>query len=68
VKYIDCPEDLGANITNGYIAESSISGARGTLLIVKKRYDLFTVPTNAYDGADVIQGQNGTLRYAITNS
>lgn len=68
VKYIDCPEDLGSNITNGYIAESGITGARGTLLLIKKRYGIFTVPTNSYDGADVLQGSNGTLRYAITNS
>ncbi len=68
VKYIDCPEDLGANITNGYIAESSITGARGTMLLIKKRYGLFTIPTNAYDGADVLAGSNGTLRYTVTNS
>lgn len=68
VKYIDCPEDLGANITNGYIAESGITGARGYLLLIKKRYGLFTIPTDAYDGADVLAGSNGSLRYAITNS
>ncbi len=68
VKYIDCPDDLGSNISNGYIAEANVANARGTLLLIKKRYGIFTVPTNAYDGADVIQGGNGTLRYSITNS
>jgi hypothetical protein len=68
VKYIDCPEDLGANITNGYISEASITGARGYLLLIKKRYGLFTTPTDAYDGADYIAGSNGTLRYVMTNS
>ena len=68
VKYIDCPEDLGSNIANGYIAASGVADARGTLLLIKKRYDLFTIPTDAYDGADVLAGSNGTLRYAITNS
>jgi hypothetical protein len=68
VKYVDCPEDLGANITNGYINAESVSSARGYLLLIKKRYGLFTTPTDAYDGADVLAGSNGSLRYAITNS
>lgn len=68
VKYIDCPEDLGSNITNGYISEASVSSARGYLLLIKKRYGLFTTPTDAFDGADRLAGSNGSLRYAITNS
>lgn len=68
VKYIDCPDDLGSNITNGYIQADSISAARGYVLLIKKRYGLFTTPTNAYDGADVLAGSNGSLRYAMTNS
>lgn len=68
VKYIDCPDDLGSNITNGYISEGSISAARGYVLLIKKRYGLFTTPTDAYDGADVLAGSNGSLRYAMTNS
>lgn len=68
VKYIDCPEDLGANLANGYIQADNISAARGYVLLIKKRYGLFTTPTNAYDGADRLAGSNGSLRYSITNS
>lgn len=68
VKYIDCPEDLGANLANGYIQADTISAARGYVLLIKKRYGLFTTPTNAYDGADRLAGSNGSLRYSITNS
>jgi hypothetical protein len=68
VKYIDCPDDLGSNITNGYISEGSISAARGYVLLIKKRYGLFTTPTDAYDGADALAGSNGTLRYSISNT
>ena len=56
------------SITNGYIAEASITGARGYVLLIKKRYGLFTMPTDAYDGADRLAGSNGTLRYAMTNT
>lgn len=68
VKYVDCPEDLGSNITNGYISEASVASARGYLLLIKKRYGLFVQPTDAYDGADRLAGVNGTHRYAMTNS
>lgn len=68
MKYVDCPDDLASNITNGYIAKASVSAARGYLLIIKKRYGLFTMPTDAYDGADRLAGVNGTHRYVMTNS
>jgi len=68
VKYVDCPEDLGSNITNGYISEASVASARGYLLLIKKRYGLFVQPTDAYDGADRLAGVNGTHRYVMTNS
>jgi len=68
VKYVDCPEDLGNNLANGYINADSISAARGYVLLIKKRYGLFTTPTNAFDGADRLAGSNGSLRYSITNS
>lgn len=68
VKYIDCPEDLGSNLANGYISKASISAARGYVLLIKKRYGLFTTPTDAFDGADRLAGSNGSLRYSITNS
>ena len=68
IKYIDCPEDWSANLANGYVSASAVTGGRGYALLIKKRYGLFTIPTDAYDGADVLAGSNGTLRYAITNS
>ena len=68
VKYVDCPDDLASNITNGYISKASVSAARGYLLIIKKRYGLFVQPTDAFDGADRLAGVNGTHRYVMTNS
>jgi len=68
VKYIDCPNDFTTQIASGYINEGNVVADRGTLLIIKKRYTLFTIPTDAYDGADAIFGANGTLRYSISNT
>jgi hypothetical protein len=68
VKYIDCPDDLSSNIASVYINKASISAARGYVLLIKKRYGLFTTPTDAYDGADALAGSNGTLRYSISNT
>jgi hypothetical protein len=67
VKYFSCPEEVAGGISSGYINESNATG-RGYMLIIKKRYDLFTIPTDSYDGADRMQGGNNTLRYVISNS
>lgn len=63
IKYIDCPTTL----TNGY-AGGTASYDRGFAIYISKRYGLFTIPTDAYDGADIIAGNTGTLRYTITNT
>lgn len=67
VKYFSCPEEVAGGISSGYINESNATG-RGYMLIIKKRYDLFTIPTDSYDGADRMKGGNNTLRYVISNS
>lgn len=67
VRYADCPEDVANFISSGYINANTISG-RGYLVRIYKYYDLFVTPTNAYDGADVLAGSNGTLRYSLTNT
>jgi hypothetical protein len=68
VKYIDCPDDLGRLNGGGAIDPTTLTAARGYALIIKKRYDLFQTPTNAYDAADRLTGNNGALLYTITNS
>jgi hypothetical protein len=67
VRYADCPEDVANFITSGYKNVNTISG-RGYLVRIYKYYDLFVTPTDAYDGADVLAGSNGTLRYSLTNT
>jgi hypothetical protein len=68
VKYIDCPDDLGRLNGGGAIDPSELTAARGYALIIKKRYDLFQTPTNAFSAADRMTGSNGALLYTITNS
>jgi hypothetical protein len=68
VKYIDCPDDLGRLNGGGAIDPATLPQARGYALIIKKRYDLFQTPTNAFDAADRMAGSNGALLYTITNS
>ena len=67
VRYADCPEDVENFISSGYINANTISG-RGYYVSVSKYYDLFTTPTDAYDGADRLAGGNDTLRYSLTNT
>jgi hypothetical protein len=67
VRYADCPEDVENFISSGYINANTISG-RGYYVSVSKYYDLFTTPTDAYDGADRMAGGNDTLRYSLTNT
>lgn len=67
-KYIDCAEDLTDAIGNGYIAASSITEDRGTLIIVSKWFDLFVTPNDAYEGGDAISGGSRPLLYTISNT
>ena len=61
LKYIDCPTE----IYNGY---STQTVNRGWQLIISKNYGLFQVPSDAYQSGDVLAGNNGALRYTITNA
>lgn len=68
VKYIDCPDDLARLNGGGAVDPATLDAARGYALIIKKRYALFQTPTNAFSGADRLDGSNGALLYTITNS
>lgn len=62
-KYVDCP----TTVTNAYTGLTSTID-RGWVLLISKNYDLFVNPADAYDGADVLAGVNGALRYTISNT
>lgn len=61
LRYNDCPTTY-----SGYAGSASYG--KGWHVIISKSFDLFTTPTNAYNGGDRISGQNSTLLYTITNS
>lgn len=60
LRYLDCPQE----IWNGY---DTVTVKRGWQLIISKNFGLFQVPTDAYQAADRLTGNNGALRYVITN-
>lgn len=62
-KYYDCP----TTVTNAYSGTTSTID-RGWVLLISKNYDLFVNPSDAFDGADVLHGVNGALRYTINNT
>lgn len=62
-KYYDCP----TVVTNAYTGETQTI-QRGWVLVLSKDYGYFVTPTGAFDGADVLHGTNGTLRYDVTNA
>lgn len=61
VKYVDCP----SSVVVGDTYPTSVQ--RGWQIILSKSYDLFTQPSGAYNAADRLTGNNGTLRYNATN-
>lgn len=63
VRYLPCP----TAVANGY-SGGTTTYQRGWLVSLYHTYGLFTIPTDAYDGADVLSGNNGTLNYGITNN
>lgn len=63
-KYYDCP----SNSFTDYYYGTPITVNRGWNLIISKTYDLFQVPADSYVAADPMFGNNGTLRYTITNT
>lgn len=70
LKYFDCPQDIESE------CDGTVPINRGYALILSKTFGLFNIPSNAYQneavysdcGTDRLSGNNGTLRYTITNS
>lgn len=63
LKYYDCADTL----TDAYYG-SNLSVEKGYNLIISKQSGLYTIPDNAYRGTDVLTGNRGSYRYAITNN
>ena len=61
LRYIDCPTE----ISTGY---STVTVNRGWQLIISKNYDLFQLPTDAYQTGDPLYGNNGALLYQVSNT
>jgi hypothetical protein len=61
-KYHDCP----TNLTNAYDG-SVVTVDRGYVLIISKRYDLWNIPSDAYQNGDRLSGARGSLRYTVSN-
>lgn len=70
LKYFDCPQDIESE------CDGTVPINRGYALILSKTYGLFNIPSDAYQneaiysdcGTDRLSGNNGTLRYTITNT
>ena len=63
LKYYDCAE----TITDAYYG-TNLTVEKGYNLIISKQSGLYTIPDNAYRGTDVLTGNRGSYRYAITNT
>jgi hypothetical protein len=63
LKYFDC----GGNIMTDAYYGTSITVGRGYNLIISKKFGLFQIPSDAYRGTDALTGNNGILRYSLTN-
>jgi hypothetical protein len=61
LKEVDCPTTL----LNGYGEE--VTYEEGYVLILKKTYGLFQLPSGSYSADDRLTGVNGALRYVVTN-
>lgn len=70
LKYFDCPQDIESD------CDGEVPIERGYALILSKTFGLFNIPSDAYQneaiysdcGTDRLSGNNGTLRYTVTNS
>ena len=62
LKYFDCPTEM---TVDGYAAQTV---DRGWAVIVSKKFDLYVIPTDAYQASDPLTGNRGSLRYNITNT
>lgn len=71
LKYFDCPQEIESD------CDGTVPIERGYALILSKKFGLFNIPSDAYQnetayatdcGTDRLSGNNGTLRYTVTNS
>ena len=63
LRYNDCQETL----TDSYYGTSLVL-EKGFNLIISKQVGLFTIPSGAYRATDVLNGNRGSYRYAVTNN
>lgn len=54
------------SVSGGYAGSTTVGA--GWKITIFKNYGLFTPPTDSFDGADALSGDNGTLYYVATNS
>lgn len=61
LRHIDCPQSVD-------IAGVPTTVDRGWVIDLMANYAQFNIPADAYDAADRLTGNNGTLRYSATNA
>jgi hypothetical protein len=61
LQEVDCPTEM----PSGY---STVTIDRGYIMHISKQYGLFQIPSGAYQSNDRLYGNNGLLRFEITNS
>ena len=66
LKFMDCPTDVLV-FDSGYGDYVSENLGKGFYLILSKPYGQFNMPSDSYQTSDRLTGNNGSLRYTITN-
>ncbi|GEO08771.1 hypothetical protein [Segetibacter aerophilus] len=61
LRHIDCPQEVEIDGVPTQVD-------RGWVLDLMANYNQFNIPTDAYNAADRLTGNNGTLRYTATNA
>lgn len=61
LKFIDCPTEVN-------IGGVPTIKNRGWILMLGKAFDLWTIPSAAYQATDRLYLNNGTYRYTVTNA
>lgn len=62
LRHIDCPTSVVIDGAAPAVVQ------RGWILDLMINYSQFNIPADAYDAADRLTGNNGTLRYTATNA